>query len=289
MFKFNVQKMTWLLYYLLCVSHQVMSESCPIREKTAPSVPLETRTHLEAPGTFLKYLKTENLRNTTLLRKHWWKKLCICRLSAFVLRCFLQARLFISIDAQVLHRAAAWLGAQQEADGRFMEPGRVIHTELQGGLDGPVSLTAYVLIALLEDNDIRVRVNKSIELYLYTVAPFKQVCAVLIALQMTDRQCKSIQYNTMKVMHTRNEVRIGIKTIIYKHISSLLIIKNSRKPSQRRHNLFTQNALQLTQMGVCVTSDAHFSLQKTNTYICTLQTHVRKSAIVWLDFALMYK
>ncbi|XP_053193438.1 CD109 antigen, partial [Scomber japonicus] len=76
-------------------------------------------------------------------------------LSAFVLRCFLQARPFISIDASVLLRAAAWLGVQQGADGRFDEPGRVIHTELQGGLDGPVSLTAYVVIALLEDNDIK--------------------------------------------------------------------------------------------------------------------------------------
>uniref|UniRef100_A0A3B4UFL4 CD109 molecule n=1 Tax=Seriola dumerili TaxID=41447 RepID=A0A3B4UFL4_SERDU len=67
-------------------------------------------------------------------------------LTAFVLRCFLQARPFISIDANVLHKAAAWLGFQQGADGRFEEPGRVIHTELQGGQDGPVSLTAYVLI-----------------------------------------------------------------------------------------------------------------------------------------------
>lgn len=84
----------------------------------------------------------------------------LCRLSAFVLRCFLQARPFISIDTHVLQTAAAWLGARQGADGRFEEPGRVIHTELQGGLDGPVSLTAYVLIALLEDNDVRVRGNK---------------------------------------------------------------------------------------------------------------------------------
>uniref|UniRef100_UPI0037E8B219 CD109 antigen n=1 Tax=Semicossyphus pulcher TaxID=241346 RepID=UPI0037E8B219 len=76
-------------------------------------------------------------------------------LTAFVLRCFLQARPFISIDAHVLQRAAAWLGAQQGADGRYEEPGSVIHTELRGGLDGPVSLTAYVLIALLEDNDIK--------------------------------------------------------------------------------------------------------------------------------------
>nr|XP_046229740.1 CD109 antigen [Scatophagus argus] len=76
-------------------------------------------------------------------------------LSAFVLRCFLQARPFISIDDHMLHRTAAWLGAQQGNDGRFEEHGRVIHTELQGGLDGPVSLTAYVLIALLEDSDVR--------------------------------------------------------------------------------------------------------------------------------------
>ncbi|KAK5879643.1 hypothetical protein CesoFtcFv8_022740 [Champsocephalus esox] len=76
-------------------------------------------------------------------------------LSAFVLRCFLQARPFISIDPHVLRRAAVWLRAQQGEDGRYLEPGRVIHSGLQGGLDGPVSLTAYVLIALLEDSDIR--------------------------------------------------------------------------------------------------------------------------------------
>lgn len=79
-----------------------------------------------------------------------------------MLRCFLQARPFISIDARVLHRAGAWLGAQQGADGRFEEHGRVIHTELQGGLDGSVSLTAYVLIALLEDGEIRVRISKKL-------------------------------------------------------------------------------------------------------------------------------
>ncbi|KAJ4929064.1 hypothetical protein JOQ06_004684, partial [Pogonophryne albipinna] len=76
-------------------------------------------------------------------------------LSAFVLRCFLQARPFISIDPYVLQRAAVWLRVQQGDDGRYLEPGRVIHSGMQGGLDGPVSLTAYVLIALLEDSNIR--------------------------------------------------------------------------------------------------------------------------------------
>ncbi|XP_029965690.1 CD109 antigen [Salarias fasciatus] len=83
-------------------------------------------------------------------------------LSAFVLRCFLQARPFIGIDDHVLRSTAAWIVAQRGADGRFEEPGRVIHTELQGGLDGPVSLTAYVLIALLEDADIRAQYSSHI-------------------------------------------------------------------------------------------------------------------------------
>ena len=73
-----------------------------------------------------------------------------------MLRCFLPARRFISIDPNVLARTASWLSGQQGPDGGYLEPGRVIHTELQGGLDGPASLTAYVLIALLQDDEVQV-------------------------------------------------------------------------------------------------------------------------------------
>ncbi|XP_077367592.1 CD109 antigen isoform X2 [Festucalex cinctus] len=76
-------------------------------------------------------------------------------LTAFVLRCFLQARAFIVIEERVVRTAAAWLAGRQAADGAFLEPGRVIHTEMRGGVDGPVSLTAYVLVALLEDPHVR--------------------------------------------------------------------------------------------------------------------------------------
>ncbi|XP_048084493.1 CD109 antigen-like [Alosa alosa] len=70
-------------------------------------------------------------------------------LTAFVLRCFLQAQAFMQIDQSMLSKALSWLAEQQTPDGSFTEPGRVIHTELQGG--DQVSLTAYVLITLLED------------------------------------------------------------------------------------------------------------------------------------------
>ncbi|KAM7403885.1 hypothetical protein PAMA_004352 [Pampus argenteus] len=73
-------------------------------------------------------------------------------LTAFVLRCFLQAQPYMQIDQSVLTRAITWLLGHQGPQGEFNEVGRLIHTEMQGGLDGPVSLTAYVLIALLEDD-----------------------------------------------------------------------------------------------------------------------------------------
>ncbi|KAG8013590.1 hypothetical protein GBF38_022041, partial [Nibea albiflora] len=73
-------------------------------------------------------------------------------LTAFVLRCFLQAQPYMQIDQSVQTRAITWLLKHQGSQGEFNEVGRLIHTEMQGGLDnGPVALTAYVLMALLED------------------------------------------------------------------------------------------------------------------------------------------
>lgn len=79
------------------------------------------------------------------------------RLTAFVLRCFLQAQRYMKIDQNVLDRAVSWLLKRQGPQGEFSEVGRLIHTEMQGGLDkGPVALTAYVLIALLQDENYTV-------------------------------------------------------------------------------------------------------------------------------------
>lgn len=65
----------------------------------------------------------------------------------------------MQVDQSVLTRAMTWLLRHQGPQGEFSEVGRLIHTEMQGGLDnGPVALTAYVLIALLEDNNYAVRV-----------------------------------------------------------------------------------------------------------------------------------
>lgn len=71
-------------------------------------------------------------------------------LSAFVLRCFLEADPYIDIDQNVLHRTYTWLKGHQKSNGEFWEPGRVIHSELQGGNKSPVTLTAYIVTSLLK-------------------------------------------------------------------------------------------------------------------------------------------
>ncbi|XP_060061371.1 CD109 antigen isoform X2 [Erinaceus europaeus] len=70
-------------------------------------------------------------------------------LSAFVLRCFLEADSYIDIDENVLHRTYTWLKGRQKSSGEFWEPGRVIHSELQGGNKSPITLTAYIVTSLL--------------------------------------------------------------------------------------------------------------------------------------------
>ncbi|XP_069830742.1 CD109 antigen-like [Dendropsophus ebraccatus] len=71
-------------------------------------------------------------------------------LSAFVLRCFLKARQFILVDPVVLHDTLTWLLTYQKKNGEFWEPGRIINTQLQGGDYSPVTLTAYIMSALIE-------------------------------------------------------------------------------------------------------------------------------------------
>ncbi|XP_077343507.1 CD109 antigen-like [Lithobates pipiens] len=88
-------------------------------------------------------------------------------LTSFVFRCFLQARPFIYIDSNILENAANFLIQHQDMNsGIFSEPGRVIHRELQGGLNGPITLTAYILTSLLTDpyyrNLYEVNVQKAV-------------------------------------------------------------------------------------------------------------------------------
>lgn len=71
-------------------------------------------------------------------------------LTAFVLKSFAQSRGFIFIDPEELRAAKTWLIKHQRADGSFPAMGRILNKDLQGGIHGKISLTAYVVAALLE-------------------------------------------------------------------------------------------------------------------------------------------
>ncbi|VDM52932.1 unnamed protein product [Angiostrongylus costaricensis] len=76
-------------------------------------------------------------------------------LTAFVVRSFAQARSYIFVDPSVLTKSIAFLNGQQMETGAFAERGEVHHKDMQGGAsEGGIGLTAYVVVALLE-NGIR--------------------------------------------------------------------------------------------------------------------------------------
>lgn len=80
-------------------------------------------------------------------------------LTAYVVKVFSLAANLIAINSEVLCGAVKWLILEkQKPDGVFQEDGPVIHQEMIGGFkdaeEKDVSLTAFVLIALQEANDI---------------------------------------------------------------------------------------------------------------------------------------
>ncbi|XP_065223295.1 CD109 antigen-like isoform X2 [Planococcus citri] len=72
-------------------------------------------------------------------------------LTAFVAKSFRQAALFINVEESVIMDALQWLSEHQSRLGSFPEMGKIYHTEMQGGSTNEISLTAYTLIAFLEN------------------------------------------------------------------------------------------------------------------------------------------
>lgn len=71
------------------------------------------------------------------------------RLTAFVAKSLAEASRHIEIEEEVVQQAVEWLTQLQQVDGSFKEVGTVNNEAMQGGSGKGVSLTAYVLIALL--------------------------------------------------------------------------------------------------------------------------------------------
>lgn len=74
-------------------------------------------------------------------------------LTAFVARSFRQAAKFISVEEKIIEKALDWLSTVQAANGSFPEVGQVSHKDMQGGAGEGIALTAYTLIAFLENRN----------------------------------------------------------------------------------------------------------------------------------------
>ncbi|XP_013383486.1 CD109 antigen [Lingula anatina] len=79
--------------------------------------------------------------------------------TAFVTKSLKQAGDHIEIDDEVVTKAINWIIGQQNADGSFPEPGSVVHRAMQTGSSSDVSLTAFVVITLLENKDMSTNDN----------------------------------------------------------------------------------------------------------------------------------
>ncbi|XP_039256178.2 CD109 antigen-like isoform X2 [Styela clava] len=75
-------------------------------------------------------------------------------LTAFVVKCFIAAKELNSdyIEKWPLENAISFLLNQQNDNGTFNELGKLLNTNMQGGVNSKDTLSAYILISLLEKN-----------------------------------------------------------------------------------------------------------------------------------------
>ncbi|XP_053536530.1 alpha-2-macroglobulin [Ictalurus punctatus] len=73
-------------------------------------------------------------------------------LTAFVMKSFGSAKRYIFVDQMLVDQAKAWLGQQQQANGCFASVGQLFHTDMKGGVNDEVTLSAYIAAAMLELN-----------------------------------------------------------------------------------------------------------------------------------------
>ncbi|NWI69937.1 A2ML1 protein, partial [Todus mexicanus] len=71
-------------------------------------------------------------------------------LTAFVVKCLVQAKPYIFMDNRTIQAALTWLESHQLPNGCFRNVGQLFHTAMKGGVDGEISLAAYITAAYME-------------------------------------------------------------------------------------------------------------------------------------------
>ncbi|KAL1124405.1 hypothetical protein AAG570_001034, partial [Ranatra chinensis] len=126
-------------------------------------------------------------------------------LTAFVARSFRQAMKYINVEEKVIEESLQWLSGNQDPSGAFPEVGQVSHRDMQGGSAKGLALTAYTLIAFLENRNATSRynsvVNKGIEYILNNINGLDDNYAIAIstyALHLAQHPMKEVAFNLLE-------------------------------------------------------------------------------------------
>nr|XP_029708913.1 CD109 antigen-like isoform X3 [Aedes albopictus] len=133
-------------------------------------------------------------------------------LTAFVARSFKQAADHISVDEKIIDKSLEWLSDQQSSNGSFPEVGKVSHTDMQGGSGQGIALTAYTLIAFLENKNLIPKytnvINKALDYIVRNTDGLDDNYALAIAayaLQLADHSAKDYTLSQLDTKATTDE------------------------------------------------------------------------------------
>ncbi|XP_071413558.1 alpha-2-macroglobulin-like protein 1 [Pithys albifrons albifrons] len=127
------------IVYVLQYLEKTRQLTPEIRERAARFLRKGYQTQLQyqhPDGSYSEFGTKDNYGNT-------W-------LTAFVVKCFVQAKPYIFLDKKTIEAALTWLEFHQLPSGCFRNEGQLVHTFMKGGVDGEVPLAAYITAAYLE-------------------------------------------------------------------------------------------------------------------------------------------
>ncbi|XP_063245195.1 CD109 antigen-like isoform X2 [Bacillus rossius redtenbacheri] len=134
-------------------------------------------------------------------------------LTAFVVKSFRQAAPHIGVEERVVQEALQWLAARQADNGSFPEVGTVIHSDMQGGAARGLALTAYTLVAFLENQKAaplyQSVINKAADYIARNLDGLEDMYAIALcsyALQLSGHPAKEAAFNILegKAMSTED-------------------------------------------------------------------------------------
>ncbi|GFG28314.1 hypothetical protein Cfor_11328, partial [Coptotermes formosanus] len=124
-------------------------------------------------------------------------------LTAFVAKSFRQAVPYINVEEKIIQEALHWLSTNQAPNGSFPEVGKVSHRDMQGGAAKGLALTAYTLIAFLENQQDSNQVyhntiNKALDYIVRNLEGLDDVYALAVssyALTLAQHSAKDAVFN----------------------------------------------------------------------------------------------